>query len=139
MQFTTVALALAAASGAIAAPLNARQTHFWTVDGLSRVCAADGSSCTYTLGIDLENGTPVSECVIVDAVPNAPDASWSSIPCSSSAGFLQVSWGFDSTSFAIPFATLVVHDTQNDKNAFFGVSNPNAATSFGNLGPSPVQ
>lgn len=120
----------------------------WTVKDLNRYCKDDKSGCDYSFSLAGSDNRPAVTCSISRSnVKDAPDESWSNIPCTANSP-INVSWGY-SVQFGADnaFAVMTVVDNKDKEMAYFGVSNINSrkvagkgygSGQYGDVGPQPV-
>lgn len=134
---TACAPAAAPAAARVQAAAVEAEAESWTVKSLTRQCSEDRTGCNYNFGVSTNDGQADTTCNFArNGVQNAPEESFYNVPCSADSPYM-ISWGY-STQFEVPFAVMTVVDTKKNAQAYFGVNNPAAATSFGDVGPEPV-
>ncbi|KAI4721416.1 hypothetical protein E4T48_02276 [Aureobasidium sp. EXF-10727] len=100
----------------------------WTLNNVNRYCADGTSTCDYNFDI-VANGK-TEHCTIV----NASNKSFNGEKCAN--GDYTVSWGYVANP-APAFAVITVVDAKNEL-AWFGASNVDSQSNWGNLGPEQV-
>lgn len=112
MQFTTATIAaILSATSVIAAPAAIPS---WTMTGLTRVCNAADTSCTWTFGINTNTGAAVTPCSF--SITGSP-ASSSDTSGTKACGTFSVSAGW-SGQFGPGYTTLAVFNNANNQIAW---------------------
>ena len=133
MQFTTTVLAsILAATGALAAPApvagakSMMAAGEWTIAGFTRTCNGDDTSCDYAFGVNLNDGSPVTDCKYTVTGAPASHAPTNSVACgpfqigSSWSGQFGPDQGF--TTLSVVMGTQIVYPAYTDAQLQNGVT-----------------
>jgi hypothetical protein len=132
MQFTTLLVSALLSATGLAAPSQPRaaaismmaEATTWTITGLSRVCNAADTSCTWSFGIN--NGSATTPCT--EVVTGSPASQTNGGPATCGAYTVTSGWsgqfgaGNGFTTFAVvDYATgLIVYPAYTDKQVASG-------------------